>query len=364
MLPAALLTCLLAVTPVHPRLGAAPPQEASAASRPESSPESSLVAPLVLDRERPELRAARAILVLHTGVPGVPHTIVRSKEEAAALAARLRERLLAGEPFAPLALEFSGHPSAVYGGVLGSYFPGILRPEVDAFLFSAGPGELSGPLDTPIGYQLLQRIDARAGCLHIILRGDDREQRAAEVIRRLDAGEDFGDLAAEFSDDAFGREQRGQHAIFTRGPSDSLLKAAIFEARPGERIGPVELAEGTLSIAVRVPPEELDPVLDDDQLTRVRAILIQAVEGRDMDRSEALAELLAERIRAGEDMAALAAEYDDDPGGRERGGDLGWVLRRASRMRPGVERVFTHPLGELVGPIKMSGAFLLLRRER
>jgi hypothetical protein len=33
-------------------------------------------------------------------------------------------------------------------------------------------------------------------------------------------------------------------------------------------------------------------------------------------------------------------------------------------MRPAVERVFTHPVGELVGPIKLSGAFLLLRRER
>ena len=327
-------------------------------------PQSSLVAPLVLADEPPEVRAARAILVVHTGVPGVPHTIERSREEAAELAAELRERLVAGADFSALAVEFSGHPSAVHGGVLGSFFPGILRPESDEFLFSAEVGELSRPLDTSIGFQLVQRIDARAACLHILLRGEEREERAAEVVRRLAADEDFGVLAAEFSDDAYTRERRGQHARFLRGPTDSLLKQAVFEAELGELIGPVEFAQGTLSIAKRVLLDELDPELDDDQFGRLRAILLQVAPGRDMDRSEAFADQLAERIRAGEDMAELAALYDDDPGGRERAGDLGWVLRRSSKMRPVVERAFIHPVGELIGPLKLSQGWLLLRRER
>ena len=40
---------------------------------------SSLVAPLYLQDEPPEPRAARAILVLHADVPGVSSSIVRSR---------------------------------------------------------------------------------------------------------------------------------------------------------------------------------------------------------------------------------------------------------------------------------------------
>jgi parvulin-like peptidyl-prolyl isomerase len=40
---------------------------------------------------------------------------------------------------------------------------------------------------------------------------------------------------------------------------------------------------------------------------------------------EALALSLLERINAGEDFGALAAEFSEDPGSKETGGELGWV---------------------------------------
>lgn len=40
---------------------------------------------------------------------------------------------------------------------------------------------------------------------------------------------------------------------------------------------------------------------------------------------EALALSLVERINAGEDFAALAKEFSEDPGSKDNGGDLGWV---------------------------------------
>jgi len=40
---------------------------------------------------------------------------------------------------------------------------------------------------------------------------------------------------------------------------------------------------------------------------------------------EALALSLLERINAGEDFAALAKEFSEDPGSKDNGGDLGWV---------------------------------------
>jgi len=324
---------------------------------------SSLVAPLYLQDEPPELRAARAILVLHAEVQGVPPSLRRSREEAAELAASLRARLAGGADFAELARLHSGHESAVYGGVLGSFWPGMLRGEADRFLFSAAPGELSPPLDTEIGFQILQRIDERAGCLHILLKGEDQPARAADLMRRLAEGADFRELASAFSDDPLGRERAGAQAVFLRGPTDSLLKEAIFQAAVGEVVGPLQSVVGT-SIGKRVPPEEIPPELTDDLIARVRSILIQNLPERDMDLSEAFANELAARIRSGEDMGELASLYDDDPGGRERAGDLGWILRRASKLQPIVERVYSNPVGELVGPLKLRHGWLLLRRER
>ena len=63
-------------------------------------------------------------------------------------------------------------------------------------------------------------------------------------------------------------------------------------------------------------------------------------------------------------MADLARRIDDDPGGCERAGDLGWILRRGSKTWPVVERVFLAAPGELIGPLPLTHGFLLIRRER
>jgi parvulin-like peptidyl-prolyl isomerase len=324
---------------------------------------SAMVAPLYLGAEPPELRALRAVLIVHSDVPGTTRALERSREEAAAIAAEVSRELAAGADFGELARQHSAHPSGAYGGVLGSFWPGMLRPEADRFLFSAEVGQRSPPIESEIGFEILERIEARAGCLHILLSGERQAERASELLAALAAGADFRELARTRSDDPLGRERSGAHAVFLRGPSDSVLKAAIFGAAVGEVVGPLESPLGT-SIALRVAPEELDPALTDAVIVRARAILLQEQDGRDLERCEAYANELALRIRAGEDMAALARAADDDPGGRERGGDLGWILRRSSRTWPVVERVFLAAPGELIGPFKLSRGFLLLRRER
>jgi len=327
---------------------------------------SGIVAPIYLGDEHPETRAVRAVLIVHTEIPGVPHTITRSRDEAAAFAAELAEQVRGGADFGALAFEHSGHPSAKFGGVLGSFWPGMLRGGTDEFLFSAELGELSDPIDTPIGFQVLQRIDAEAGCLQIFVEGTGPEARArvAELHARLEGGADFASLARTESDDAESAARGGQLAIFRRGPRDTLVKGAAFEAELGEVVGPIETPFGW-HLVKRVPPEELDPALRDDIIARVRAITILTSVDRPSAESEALArKLFLQLTEEGADMAELAREWDEDQGGSERSGDLGWILRGSTRTRNFMNWVFLEPAGEVLGPFVDADRWVILRRER
>jgi hypothetical protein len=61
-------------------------------------------------------------------------------------------------------------------------------------------------------------------------------------------------------------------------------------------------------------------------------------------KERSLAEDILRRVRAGEDFAALAGRFSDDPGSKGKGGDLGWFVRgqmvkefedAAFRLQPG-----------------------------
>jgi len=62
---------------------------------------------------------------------------------------------------------------------------------------------------------------------------------------------------------------------------------------------------------------------------RVRHILIMTAQHGDAQASE-LATGLLSRIRRGEDFATLARQFSEDPGSKERGGDLGFIRRGAT----------------------------------
>jgi peptidyl-prolyl cis-trans isomerase C len=79
--------------------------------------------------------------------------------------------------------------------------------------------------------------------------------------------------------------------------------------------------------------------------------------------AERLATEIRDRVRAGEDLAAIAAEYDDDPGGRERAGDLGWLHRGNPRLAPVLAELFKSEPGELIGPVLTRGGYVVARRE-
>ena len=335
---------------------------------------SSLLSPLYLEEQPPEMRAMRMILVAHTEVPGAEDAVRRSREEARDLIGDLSAQVTEGGDFAALARQWSNHPSAKHGGAMGVFWPGILGEQADEFLFGADLYEYSPPIETPGGFLLLQRQEVEAGCLQIFLSGTDAAQRdrAQALIDQLAEGADFAALARQYSEEPISAARGGQVAIFIRGRTDRLVKEAAFKARVGETVGPIESPLG-LHIVRRVPVSEVAPDLRDDVVARVRVLVIGRRGGesmsKDITRTDEEAEQLAlelfHRIQGGgEDMAELAAQFDDDPGGRERRGELGWVLRGVSRYTQVIRPVFLRPVGEFIGPLDTTAGWAIVLREQ
>ena len=233
-------------------------------------------------------------------------------------------------------------------------------------------GEVSAPVDLPNGIHVLQRIETYAATRHLFVRGtDEAAQERIDALRKaLDGGAEFGALAREHSDDP-SAERDGLYTIYERGSNDRLLKRAAFRAAVGEVVGPIESPMG-LHLIQRVPLDGHDPGLRETTTIRVRAILIShnntqlgsISAQRSPAEAQALARDLHGRIQAGEDMAELARTHNDDLGGRERAGDIGWVHRTNPRRAPFLERCFTVQPGELVDPLLTQVGWVVLRRER
>ncbi len=126
---------------------------------------------------RPEMRTLRHILVtINEELPGSGRAAARAKIDA--IGARLAQD---PEAFADQALKYSECPSALNGGQLGTFPRGVLYAEIEAAAFALAPDELSGPIESPLGFHLV-RCDAVQAEAQLAL-ADVRERIRAYMTR-------------------------------------------------------------------------------------------------------------------------------------------------------------------------------------
>ncbi len=171
--------------------------------------------------------------------------------DAKLLAARIRDSIVAGGSFGDFARRYSGDPgSAAAGGDLGFVEKGKFVPAFETAAFALQPGEISQPVESPFGWHVIQLIDKTAtsiNCRHILIKvGEsdaDRETARKQLIELRDrvlAGEDFQELAKQYSDEketkgfggAMGEIAMKDLPASMREQLDSLKDGLISEPLP------------------------------------------------------------------------------------------------------------------------------------
>ena len=149
----------------------------------------------------------------------------------------VRDKLIDGKDFGELAEALSEHEgSKKLDGYLGSWTPDEVSPAFAEFVFNSEIeiGTVSEPIfddtiATEGGYWLIEVLERkeRANVLGILLGS---EEEAQWVKGRLDAGEDFGELAKEFSQHEWSKEAGGDLGWLKRGKENLAFDEFLFDS--------------------------------------------------------------------------------------------------------------------------------------
>lgn len=209
-----------------------------------------------------------------------------------------------------------------------------------------------------------EKIRAR----HILFRiAPDNPEAATEARLRADgvaamarSGADFAELAAKHSDDPGSKEQGGDLGWFGRGRMVPEFEQAVFAAKPGDIVGPVESQFGLHVIKVEgYQPARERPLEEVRDQVRFRLL-----EGRAGAEAESRARALVKRLKA---------EKPEDDEGWQQVADADEALTlnftppvAAGETVPGLgddpaltEEVFAASTGEIHGPRAVSRGWMV-----
>jgi NIMA-interacting peptidyl-prolyl cis-trans isomerase 1 len=137
-----------------------PPAPTSAPTAAEPAPSSGALAGAPSASAKPKKIAARHVLIQWMGCQNAASSVVRTRDQARAVAQDVLRRVKGGEDFPRVVVEFSDEPNAgARGGSLGRFGHGAMVKEFEEAAFALKPGEVSGIVESPFGFHVIQRTE-------------------------------------------------------------------------------------------------------------------------------------------------------------------------------------------------------------
>ncbi|NCS87981.1 MAG: parvulin peptidyl-prolyl isomerase [Ignavibacteria bacterium CG2_30_36_16] len=175
-----------------------------------------------------------------------PKTSTEAKLQFKQKALSLIDSLKAGADFETLARKYSDDPgSASAGGDLGFVKRGVFYPEFESAAFALKEGELSGAVESPVGFHVIQLLEKRGESIHArhilikIKTDEDADLRAIEFLSEvrdsiLNETGTFSDYAKKYSEDEDTKAFGGQLGNYYLNQLDKALLDAVSKLKEGE----------------------------------------------------------------------------------------------------------------------------------
>jgi peptidyl-prolyl cis-trans isomerase SurA len=214
----------------------------------------------LIKRRNMESVAAQHILISFQGAKAAPDSLRRTRQEALDLAERIHAEVNHPDAsFAVAARIYSDDPQTRFrNGFVGTFQRGQMDKNFEQAAFALREFEISPIVETPYGFHIIRRVpDLTIRVAHILVTytgtgaideqqrtREEALQRALDVAFRAKQGEDFGELALEFSDDKRTNENGGRLAPLRFGHAVAEFEDAAFNLAVGEVSDVVETEFG------------------------------------------------------------------------------------------------------------------------
>lgn len=215
-----------------------------------------------------------------------PEQIAEGERRAREIVAEIE----GGLDFATAAIRYSRGPQALEGGDLGwrrlDEVPGAFADLIGQLRI----GEVSPPVRGPGGFHIVKLTDRRkAGpvvvreyrALHLmiapteLITPEQARARIEDLRRRIEAGEDFGDLARQFSADLGSKNQGGDLGWFEQFAYGTIVGEQLGLLADGELSQPFQTEQGAWHLLKRIGTRE-----SDQSAERLRALAEETIRNR------------------------------------------------------------------------------------
>jgi parvulin-like peptidyl-prolyl isomerase len=156
-----------------------------------------------------------------------------------------------------------------------------------------------------------------------------------------------------------GGEAQFAEMLKSRGIDLEFVKASIAEDAKIQKY-----LQGLLASAAKVTEAEVKTAYAEDKTATVRHILLLTKDKTPAEKGEIRKKMdgILARAKKGEDFAALAKEFTEDPGSKETGG-LYEDFPRGRMMKPFEDAAFSVPAGQISGIVETEFGFHILKVE-
>ena len=144
---------------------------------------------------------------------------------------------------------------------------------------------------------------------------------AENLLSQINNGVDFASLVENNSINQ-NKSQGGLMPWRKINAMPSVFADAIRNQPLGYISNPIRTGSGYHLLKLE---EKRGPLVKFEEQWEARHVLLVPSAIRDVDATKAEAEVLRERVLAGEDFASIAKEFSEDPGSGSNGGNLDWL---------------------------------------